>query len=112
MRRSEVEDVASYVHKLNYEEKAWMNQFMKEYNEASVGGEENPTGVFHTNKEERKICTDRNNARNRCDYTKAAAANRLNLVENDYQMEKILYNGLDIDDEDTEEFIEDIEEED
>ena len=30
-RRQEVEDVASYAHLLNDEEKAWMNQFMKEH---------------------------------------------------------------------------------
>ena len=117
-----MEDVASYVHKLNHEEKAWMNQFMKEYNEASVGSEENPTGVFHhpdeilkdkngevimtTNRwgmqdknsvpmTSKKLCTDRNNDRNRCDYTLAQAANRLNLVENDYEMERLIYKEID-----------------
>jgi hypothetical protein len=97
-RREEVEDVASYAHKLNREEKAWLNQFMKEYNEASVGSEEEPTGMFHVSKEDRKICTDRNNARNRCDYTLAAAANRLNLVESDYEMERLIHGNEEYED--------------
>lgn len=98
-RRQEVEDVASYAHKLSKEEKAWLNQFMKEYNEASVGSEEEPTGLFHRSTEDRKICTDRNNARNRCDYTLAAAANRLNLIETEYEMERIIHEGTEIEEE-------------
>lgn len=90
-RRAEVEDVASYAHKLNPEEKAWMNQFMKEYNDAGT-----KDGVFHKTAEERKICHDKNNARNRCWYTEEAAANRLNLVESDYELERVMY-GFDPD---------------
>lgn len=97
-RREEVEDVASYVHKLSHAEKAWLNQFMSEYNEASVGSEEEPTGVFHRTKKERKLCTDRNNARNRCWYTEESAANRLNLVENDGEMERLIYSNHELDD--------------
>lgn len=85
-RKDEVDDVASYVHKLSHDEKAWMNQFMREYNEATT-----ENAVFHITPEERKICNDRNNARNRCDYTIASAANKLNLVESDYEMEKIMH---------------------
>jgi hypothetical protein len=112
-RREEVEDVATYVNKLNHEEKTWLNQFMKEYNEATT-----EDAIFHTKDEilkdrhgnpimttnrwgvvteksvpltSRKLCTDRNNERNRCQYTEAVAANRLNLVENDYEMERILH---------------------
>ena len=99
-RREAVEDVASYAHKLNKEDKAWLNQFMKEYNEASVGSEEEPTGIFHVSKEDRKICTDKNNARNRCWYTEEAAANRLNLVETESEMERLIYEGLEIEEED------------
>lgn len=86
-RRDEVEDVASYAHKLSTEEKAWMNQFMKEYNDAST-----KDAVFHTDAKTRKICNDKNNARNRCWYTEEAAANRLNLVENEFEMERLIYN--------------------
>ena len=92
-RREEVEDVASYAHKLNDEEKAWLNQFIKEYNDAST-----KDAVFHKTATERKICNDKNNARNRCWYTEEAAANRLNLVENDYELEKAIY-GMDLDSE-------------
>jgi hypothetical protein len=87
-RREEVQDVASYAHLLNDEEKAWMNQFMKEYNDADT-----KNGVFHKTASERKICNDRNNARNRCWYTEESAKNRLNLVENDQEMEKLIYNN-------------------
>jgi len=90
-RQEEVNDVASYAHKLNTEEKAWLNQFMKEYNEAST-----KDAVFHTTAETRKICNDKNNARNRCDYTLAAAANKLNLVESEYAMERLIH-GFDPD---------------
>lgn len=89
-----MEDVASYVHKLNHEEKAWLNQFMREYNEATT-----KDAVFHKTAEERKICNDKNNARNRCWYTEEAAANRLNLVENDYEMERLLYKEGELEDE-------------
>jgi len=92
-RRDEVEDVASYSHKLNEEEKAWMNQFMKEYNDADTSN-----AVFHTDAKTRKICNDKNNARNRCWYTEEAAANRLNLVESDYELERMLYSEMDIED--------------
>lgn len=87
-RREEVEDVASYAHKLNDEEKAWMNQFMKEYNDADT-----KNAVFHTDAKTRKICNDKNNARNRCWYTEEAAANRLNLIESDYEMERLIYKS-------------------
>lgn len=93
-RRDEVEDVASYSHKLNAEEKAWMNQFMKEYNDAAT-----QDAVFHKTAAERKICNDKNNARNRCWYTEEAAANRLNLVENDYEMERLVYSNGELEDE-------------
>lgn len=87
-RQDDVTDVASYAHKLSQEEKAWMNQFMKEYNDAHT-----KDAVFHITAEERKICHDKNNARNRCWYTEEAAANRLNLVESDYELEKLMYGG-------------------
>lgn len=86
--------MASYAHKLNDEEKAWLNQYMKEYNDADL-----TDAKFHTTAEERKICFDKNNARNRCWYTEESAANRLNLIENDYEMERLLYNNGELDEE-------------
>lgn len=91
-RKDEVADVASYAHLLSHEEKQWMNQFMKEYNEATT-----QDAVFHTTAETRKICNDKNNARNRCWYTEEAAANRLNLVESDYDMERLIYSEATLD---------------
>ena len=90
-RKEEVEDVASYAHKLSAEDRAWLNQFMKEYNDADL-----TNAKFHITAEERKKCFDKNNARNRCWYTEESAASRLNLVENDYEMERLMY-GFDPD---------------
>ena len=84
-RRDDVDDVASYAHKLNAEEKAWLNQFMKEYNDAHT-----KDAVFHKTAAERKICHDKNNARNRCWYTEEKAANRLNLIETDQELESMV----------------------
>jgi len=99
----EVEDVASYAHKLNHEEKAWMNQFMKEYNDAVT-----KDAVFHTTAEDRKLCNDRNNSRNRCDYTIADAKGMMNLIADDQELERIIH-GLD-DDELEDMCIEEVEE--
>jgi hypothetical protein len=88
-RREETEDLASYAHLLNKEEKAWLNQFAKEY----INADTNPaTAIFHRTAEEKKICNDKNNARNRCWYTEESAANRLNLVESDAEMEQLIYS--------------------
>lgn len=88
-RSEETEDLASYVGQLNQEEKAWLNQFAKEYINADT---QNP--VFHKTAIEKKICNDKNNARNRCWYTEEAAANRLNLVGTDAEMEQMIYGEL------------------
>lgn len=72
-----------------------MNQFMKEYNDADL-----TNAVHHITPEERKIVFDKNNARNRCWYTEEAAANRLNLVESDFEMEKMLYASGEAEEED------------
>lgn len=89
--------MASYAHKLNDEEKAWLNQYMKEYNDADL-----TDAKFHTTAEERKICFDKNNARNRCWYTEESAANRLNLIESDYEMERLIYSEGETDEDQTE----------
>ena len=94
IRQDETEDVASYVDQLNEEEKAWMNQFMKEYVNAHT-----KDAVFHTSKEDRKICHDKNNARNRCWFSKENAQNRLNLVESDEELERLIYTNGELDEE-------------
>lgn len=86
IRKEETEDVASYTAQLNDSEKEWMNQFMKEYVNADT-----TNAQFHTTQEERKICYDKNNARNRCWYSKETAQNRLNLVGTDRELEVLLY---------------------
>ena len=61
---------------------------MKEYNDADT-----QHAIFHKTASERKICNDRNNARNRCWYTEESAQKRLNLIENDQEMERLIYNN-------------------
>lgn len=116
-RKEAVDDVASYSSKLSQDEKAWMNQFMKEYNDADTKNaifhndeiltDHNGEVIMTTNRwgviteksvpmTARKLCNDRNNSRNRCWYTEEVAANRLNLVESDQEMERILH-GEDLD---------------
>lgn len=64
-----------YIDKLSDEEKAWLNKFNEEY--VGAGFKKNKNGTFskkrnfHTTPEERKTCTDRNNARNRDLYTRS-----------------------------------------
>ena len=111
-RREEVEDVASYAHKLNDKEKAWLNQFMREYNDTHT-----ENAVMHTADEilydkdgniimttnrwgmvdensvpmtSRKLAHDRNNSRNRCDYTIAKSMGLLNYIESDEDLERIM----------------------
>lgn len=95
-RKEEVEDVASYIHNCPPEAKEWMNQYMKEYNDADL-----TDAKFHISKEDRKKCFDKNNARNRCWYTEEAAANRLNLIENEYEMERLMYGSDVLSEDDT-----------
>lgn len=100
-RSQETEDLASYTDQLNSEEKAWLNQFAKEYINADT-----KNGVFHKTAAEKKICNDKNNARNRCWYTEEAAANRLNLVGSDSELEQMIYGEESIEEERNEEIIE------
>lgn len=63
-----------YIHKLSNEEKEWLNRFTEEYINAEFrhSGEK-----LHNTAELKKSCYDKNNARNRCIYTKAKASNQL-----------------------------------
>lgn len=60
-----------YIDKLNEEEKAWLNAFTEEYINANMNhdGEK-----LHKTKKLKKDCYNRNNARNRCIWTKAKAS--------------------------------------
>lgn len=72
MRKEEIEDMASYLDQLNEKEKAWLNQFAKEYVNANL-----KNAKFHKSKKMKKDCYDRNNARNRCVLTRAKAAGQM-----------------------------------
>ena len=63
-----------YIDKLSEEEKKWLNDFTEEYLNASVGSQKEAfKNRFHNTPEMVKDCTDRNNSRNRCVYSKAVA---------------------------------------
>lgn len=63
-----------YIHKLNDEEKEWLNRFNEEYNNANFNHRGN---VLHDNPELKKSCYDRNNSRNRDILAKAKASGSL-----------------------------------
>jgi hypothetical protein len=54
-----------YIHKLSPEEKRWLNNFEEEYTHASFNHDGKK---LHRTKKQRKLCYDRNNARNRDMY--------------------------------------------
>lgn len=75
-RWEEVNDIASYAHKLSPEEKEWANKFVGEYVHAALDYD-NLENNLHNTKELKKSCTDRNNARNRDIFTRARASGSL-----------------------------------
>lgn len=89
-RYEEIKDVLSYVDQLNEKEKEFLNSFVSEYVNADFkhGGK-----ILHKSKKKRKICTDRNNARNRCELTKARASGNINslsdLNQEDEKVDKV-----------------------
>lgn len=84
-RKEAIEDVKSYFHKLTPEEKKWMNAFMEEENNANF----NHSGPkLNKTKEEKKKIYNRNNARNRCIFTREKAQDKLNYVERAEDLEK------------------------
>lgn len=72
-----------YTDKLSPKEKRWLNKFNKEYVSASM--DEDPKKNLHKTKKLRKKCYDSNNARNRCELTRAKASNQLNDYEELYE---------------------------
>lgn len=75
-RTEEVNDVSSYVGKLNKEEKEWLNKFMGEWNNADLDYKKLENNL-HNTPDLKKSCTDRNNARNRDIYARAKASGNL-----------------------------------
>lgn len=84
-RQEAIEDVKSYFHKLSPEEKKWMNSFMEEENNANF----NHSGPkLNKTKDEKKKIYNRNNARNRCIFTREKAQDKLSYVERAEDLEK------------------------
>lgn len=70
-----------YVSSLSEEEKDWLNDFYEEYYGANLDFKNLKNNRFHRTKKDKKACTDRNNARNRCMYGIARASNKINNSE-------------------------------
>jgi hypothetical protein len=84
-RQEAIEDVKSYFHKLSPEEKKWMNAFMEEENNANF----NHSGPkLNKTRDEKKKIYNRNNARNRCIFTREKAQDKLSYVERAEDLEK------------------------
>jgi hypothetical protein len=84
-RQEEIDDVRSYFHKLSPEEKAWMNAFMEEENNANF----NHNGPkLNKSREDKKRIYNKNNARNRCILTREKAQGKLVFYERLEDLEK------------------------
>ena len=77
-----------YLHKLNDEEKEWLNKFSSEWINASFEKEEpkkkgkrRKFKNLHKTDKQKKSCYNRNNARNRCIVTKAKASGKFHYIE-------------------------------
>jgi hypothetical protein len=70
-----------YLKKLTPKEKEWLNKFTKEYVNAEMNSKR-PRSNLHKNKSLKKDCYDRNNARNRCIYTRSKASWNLKVFKN------------------------------
>jgi hypothetical protein len=88
-RYEEIKDVLSYVDQLNEKEKAFLNAFVSEWINADFqhGGK-----ILHKGKKKRKLCTDRNNARNRCELTKARASGNIGSLSDLSQKDESVEN--------------------
>ena len=75
-RYDEIADI-DYIDQLNDTEKAWLNAFNEEYINAKFdhGGKK-----IHKTKKQRKICYDKNNARNRDIYTLKKASGMMESI--------------------------------
>lgn len=66
-----------YLEQLSEKEKDWLNDFNEEYYGANLDFKNLKKNRFHKTKKDKKACTDRNNARNRCIYGLAKAGGKL-----------------------------------
>ena len=101
-RYEEVADVATYANTLPPKEKAWLDQFMKEYNNASLDKDKKKR-LGKTNKW-KKTCYDKNNARNRDIITIQKAQGAMNyleeipVIEREYEGEDTMIMRIDLND--------------
>lgn len=82
-----------YIHKLNDEEKAFLDKFNNETINASFNTK-NPRKNLHKTKEQRKRCYDANNARNRDAYSRAQAGGKCLYLDDVITSEEELHNRL------------------
>ncbi len=75
-RYEEIEDLYSYMDKLDEDCKAWLDKFAKEYINASFEHKD----PLH-NKEQQREIYNRNNERNRCVLTRMKAYGNVNYLE-------------------------------
>jgi hypothetical protein len=65
-----------YVNQLSEEEKDFLSDFNEEYYGANLDYKDLENNRFHKTQADKKACTDRNNARNRCLYGNVKASGR------------------------------------
>lgn len=86
---------ADYVHILNDDEKQWLSDFMDEYYGAKLDFKNLENNRFHKTEKDKKACTDRNNARNRCVYGLAkAGGKRISIDDMDQDVDTFSEDDL------------------
>ena len=100
----EIADIASYADQLCDKDKLWLNNFVEEYVNANFkhSGDrihpieyveiERKNGTKYTADKHKKACEDKNNARNRCIYTKASTTGNLTTYDDIKELDKINKN--------------------
>lgn len=78
---------ADYLNKLSTEELAFYNKFMEEYNNASFNHTKKD---LHKRKKQKREIYNKNNARNRCIYSRAKAVGRLLFTDELFQDEVVM----------------------
>jgi redox-regulated HSP33 family molecular chaperone len=89
-RQEEIDDIKSYFDKLSPEEKDWMNRFVEEEVHANLN-HDGPK--LNKSKKDKKRIYNKNNARNRCIYTKEKAKGMLKNISSPEELEEIIHNG-------------------
>lgn len=108
--RQELIETDDYLHKLNHEEKEWLNKFNLEYVSADFRPAPGHTKKLHKTKKLRKSCTDANNHRNNDVYSVSKTNNmlkgekkidpgmNLNRSTNPKEVEDVLITVIDLKD--------------